>query len=293
MLRNHPKIAAPFKVVRAGGPPLVVEGVDVLAIDANHCPGSCMFLFINHRRGGEAALHTGDCRMSRGAYDGVRALRRLRGGGVSCLHLDTTYCDARYVFPAQERVLDWAARAVAAFVRRYPSCLVCIGAYYIGKERVQLAVARALGAKLYVDARREATMRLLEWPELEASLTGDPRATQVHVVAMGALGAAALEAHRRRTGSAADVILAVRPTGWAHTATPLEELRPRWSDGARVATLGVPYSEHSSFVELQQFVRWLKPLKVLPHVNVGDREKRERQDALIRPWYAKRSGVSE
>jgi len=284
VLANNPNIKSIIKTVRIGGPPVNIEGVEVLAIDANHCPGSCMFLFTNHRSG-EAMLHTGDFRALESMYSNVKELRRLRGGGITCLHLDTTYLSPTYVFPDQSRVLAWVGRAVSAFVQRYQKCLVCVGAYYIGKERIHLAIASTLRVKLYVDKRRAATIRLLDWPELEGMLTDDPRATNVHVVGMGALSMKSLMEHKARTGNEdRDVLLAIRPTGWAHSKTRLEELQPKWSGAARYAFLGVPYSEHSSFVELQRFVRWLKPLKVLPHVNVGDQTKRDEQDRLIRPW---------
>lgn len=40
--------------------PILVEGVRVTFIDANHCPGSAMILF--QVPGQRAVLHTGDCR---------------------------------------------------------------------------------------------------------------------------------------------------------------------------------------------------------------------------------------
>lgn len=43
----------------------------------------------------------------------------------------------------------------------------------------------------------------------------------------------------------------------------------------------VPYSEHSSFAELKQFVQWLNPVEILPHVNAGTQQKRTRMIQLL------------
>eukprot|EP00958_Prasinococcus_capsulatus_P007856 scaffold734_cov352-Prasinococcus_capsulatus_cf.AAC.6 len=44
----------------------------------------------------------------------------------------------------------------------------------------------------------------------------------------------------------------------------------------------VPYSEHSSFAELKQFVSWLQPVEIRPHVNAGTQQKRARMLRLLR-----------
>lgn len=265
----------------------IISGVEVTALDANHCPGSCMFLFKSLRTG-EVSLHTGDFRASEAVYASMRELRQLRGGGVTTLHLDTTYCNPTYVFPSQEKVLTWVAETVVSFVKRYPKSLICCGAYFIGKERIALALSHALGVKIYVDKRRFKTMKQLEWQELEEQLTDEPTETPLHVVNMGSLRENIVTKYCKDNVSNSkkiDVILAIRPTGWTHNAKQtLADIHPTIGRSGKYAFLGVPYSEHSSFVELQRFVRWLKPLHVLPHVNVGNVESRERQNRLIKPW---------
>lgn len=78
----------------------MVEGVEVTALDANHCPGSAMFLFRvpgggtgdggasgGGGSGGQVVLHTGDMRW----HDAMAAHPALSGARIDVLMLDTTY----------------------------------------------------------------------------------------------------------------------------------------------------------------------------------------------------------
>lgn len=80
--------------------PFTVEGVDIVAIDANHCPGSAMFLFSVPQKGctPRHILHTGDFRF----HPRMTATQALKSIKVHTLFLDTTYAGPRWTFPAQE-----------------------------------------------------------------------------------------------------------------------------------------------------------------------------------------------
>ncbi|KAI8819669.1 uncharacterized protein EV422DRAFT_620962 [Fimicolochytrium jonesii] len=139
----------------------------------------------------------------------------------------------------------------------------------------------------------------------------DARASAIHLVAMSQLKPTDVLSYIRRLNLDPDLVLCIRPTGWTFRprkgADPIEEekrgeaysvksLNPTYSSiyietdvnkqrsGApipasskrkqvRLVTLGVPYSEHSSFSELESFVKGVGKSvgKVVP--TVGKSEK--------------------
>jgi DNA cross-link repair 1A protein len=85
-----------------------IEGTNITIglIDANHCPGSVLFLFIIDNKDGTKTrhLHTGDFRASpRMCLHPF--IKQPENGPIHCLYLDTTYLNPQYAFPAQEECI--------------------------------------------------------------------------------------------------------------------------------------------------------------------------------------------
>ncbi|KAG0308523.1 DNA break repair nuclease [Dissophora globulifera] len=90
--------------------PTIVNGVTVRLMDANHCPGSVLFVFDleDPRR---RYLHTGDFRASPDmCVDPI--LRQPQNVPIDILYLDTTYSNPRYTFPPQDLVIRETANLV-------------------------------------------------------------------------------------------------------------------------------------------------------------------------------------
>lgn len=52
----------------------------------------------------------------------------------------------------------------------------------------------------------------------------------------------------------------------------------------KIACFSVPYSEHSSYAELEMFTVAMRAKRIVPTVNVHSDKSREAMDALIKDW---------
>ncbi|BBM99861.1 DNA cross-link repair 1A protein [Marchantia polymorpha subsp. ruderalis] len=235
-------------------------GVDVTFIDANHCPGSVMILF--EPPNGEAVLHTGDFRFCSAMRDNAS----LQSTSVHTLILDTTYCDQQYDFPKQEAVIQFVIEAIQAELFN-PETLFLIGTYTIGKERVFLEVGKVLQKKIYVGA---AKMKLLECMDLSAEdlkwLTCNDQESFIHVVPLWSISSfKRMSSISRHYRGRYKLLVAFSPTGWSFGRGKKKTPGKRHQQGTMIR-YDVPYSEHSSFCELKEFVKFIAPADIIPSV---------------------------
>ena len=152
-------------------PPVGGCEVRVTLMDANHCPGAVVLYFVLQSGSRlKRVLHTGDFRWSKDMLlsPSIKEIAHhpsnIRNLSV---YLDTTYCDPSYDFPPQDKILEEiTTNALSHLSKRPPkeSVLFIVGAYQIGKERVFMSIANALGIKIYVDkARKKTIMQYSDW----------------------------------------------------------------------------------------------------------------------------------
>ncbi|XP_076435182.1 DNA cross-link repair 1A protein-like [Babylonia areolata] len=258
--------------------PQQVTGVWLTLMEANHCPGAVIILF--ELPNGKKLLHTGDFR----ADPRMEEYPPLVGVAVDELYLDTTYCDPSYAFPPQREAVQFAVSTALKTVEREPHTLIVCGAYTIGKERIFIALAEALRTKVCVQPAKKRVLDCLEDSRLKNMVSLKWTDGCVHVLPMRQLNAKGLDQHLLQCPQFTSV-LAFEPTGWTHSnrTLSLDSLRPKFS-ARRITVYGVPYSEHSSFLEMKRFVQFLRPKKILPTVNNGNASSRRKMEAVFKQW---------
>ena len=265
--------------------PRVVENVEVVLLDANHCPGSVMFLF--RLPTGLSILHVGDFR----ADASMEKLPVLNLRTIDHIYLDTTYCDEQFDFPPQSQVLQYVRQLVRENVVRYPKLLVVCGAYTIGKEKVFVAAAEELDCLIWAPAAKRRILECLEDPGLVSRFTKDPSKARLHVLNLNEITPGKLRMNLEQFKGAFTHVLALNPTGWQHddnvSKCGLDAIRPK--SYGNVFIYGIPYSEHSAFSELKRFIRYFKPTKIIPTVAVKTAVKRQNMQNIFKAWLSEGS----
>ncbi|KAF7254324.1 DNA cross-link repair 1A protein [Varanus komodoensis] len=256
----------------------IINGIKVVLLDANHCPGAAMILFI--LTNGTVILHTGDFR----ADPSMECNPFLIGQKVHTLYLDTTYCSPEYTFPSQQEVIQFAVNTAFEAVTLNPRTLIVCGTYSVGKEKVFLAIAEVLGSKVSMSQEKYKTLQCLESAAINSLITLDWNNTLLHLMSMMQINFKSLQSHLNKFCGSFDHILAFKPTGWTYSngCCSLGDIQPQTR--GRITIYGIPYSEHSSFLEMKRFVQWLKPKKIIPTVNVGDWKARKEMEMHFRDW---------
>ncbi|KAF3443459.1 hypothetical protein FNV43_RR13141 [Rhamnella rubrinervis] len=153
----------------------------------------------------------------------------------------------------------------------------CPGAVQFLKEKILLEIARRCNRKVHVDARKMSILNILGSEE-SGVFTEDECGSDVHVVGWNVLGETwpyfrpnfvkmkEIMIERGYTRTVGFV-----PTGWTYEVKR-NKFSVRSKDALEIHL--VPYSEHSNYNELREYVRFLKPKRVVPTVGL-DVEKLE------------------
>lgn len=239
-------------------------GLYVTPIDANHCPGAVIFLYESIPYSGDLTfyLHCGDFRISRNMLNHP-LLRQFHLGGTHKLakvYLDTTYMNPNYNFPKQEQVCESISQLIKditegkqmikeSFGKSLQSritqflpiggksepkkCLVLVGTYLIGKERIAVSILKKLSqCPIFVSninsrGDKAEIVRAFQDPYLNSVLTTDPlglpgHQVVVHLVPMKIVGTLKEMTNYFNFNKYHDTFercVGLRPTGWTFQDT--------------------------------------------------------------------------
>ncbi|KAF9816618.1 hypothetical protein SFRURICE_019482 [Spodoptera frugiperda] len=268
---HHKIVAADLCISRLGVSPkcihviktdetIRIDGVEVTAVEANHCPGAVMLVFTLPN--GKTLLHTGDFRAS----PIMESYPVFWNKDIHTIYLDTTYCNPRYDFPTQEQSLEMALYilrqkkvALEKVGKKFSSVLIVCGTYTIGKEKFFLGMSRRVGCSVWACPEKDRVLAAVEGRSFSHA---PPHACQLHVVPMRDLTHEKLRSYLDSLKGAFSEIVAFKPSGWENGKSSSVERD-------MVTIHGIPYSEHSSFSELIRFVKFLKPKQVVPTVDIS------------------------
>jgi len=263
----------------------IVGGCELTAVDANHCPGSIMFVI--RLSSGETLLHVGDFR----ACQKMEEEPIFWNTKIDRIYLDTTYCKPEYDFPSQSDVISRTAEVVSNFVLSMPNTIVMVGAYTVGKERIFKQIAHVLNSKVWGDSKRVKTWRTIGDDEILERLVSDRNTAQVQVIMNHCISWPKLGEELNKLGGRWNHVLGVKPTGWTHGRGDDKE---KSLSAIQIVTRGhismleVPYSEHSSYSELKRFIQFLRidsEKQIVPTVNV---QRNKEMSLLFKTWIDER-----
>ncbi|KAI0234710.1 5' exonuclease Apollo [Lamellibrachia satsuma] len=214
------------------------ETMTVTVINANHCPGAVMYLFDGDFG---RILYTGDFR-----YEPYMSIHTVLAGvtNVDVLYLDNTYNCNACNFPTR----SVAKTMVCDIIRSHPHDDVVIGVRNLGKEDLLEYIAEKLQTWIAVTPAYYNTLSVLQRCNV---FTTDMRATFIRAVPMHLVKRTTLRQWNKNRPT-----IAILPTGLF------------FAEGSVRSTdlFVVPYSDHSSYSELEAFVEHVKPRLVVPIV---------------------------
>lgn len=216
------------------------ETMSVTLIDANHCPGSAMFIFEGYFG---KVLYTGDFRHCERIATHSAINRKV----FDVLYLDNTYCDPNCIFPSRTE----ATNEILEIIRRHSEHMVVIGLHNLGKEMLLHTIAKEFRTWIGVDPSRRETLELIEMPNV---FTCEIDKVRIRVVKKNEITEKNMQAWNSE-----EPTIAILPTClYVGGENPFGNL-----DNVFV----VPYSDHCSFEELQKFVQVVKPRRIIPIVH--------------------------
>ncbi|KAK0497910.1 beta-lactamase-like protein [Armillaria luteobubalina] len=255
------------------------NSVTVTAIDANHCPGSVMYL-VEGKNG--AVLHTGDLRAETWFLESLKrnpflqpylsTSGRQRSNVIK--PLEAIYLDTACVMNIEEvPTKEDAVNGLVALMQLLPeSTHFFINSWTWGYEDALKAIARAFDSRIHMDRYKHAIYsHLANEPLLRLISTHDAGSTRFHACErFERCEYVDVPANcPRATSTSGNQVVYINPV-----STMNEEQWAAYQHNTRlriveqeepVTCLLVPLARHSPLPELQRFVSLFRPKTIIPN----------------------------
>ncbi|KAF0972931.1 hypothetical protein FDP41_008783 [Naegleria fowleri] len=223
--------------------------MQVNVIDANHCPGGIMFLLEGYFG---TVLFTGDFR-----YD-PRILQApcFKDKKIDHLYLDDTFLDPVYDFPTRQE----AGQEIIQIIKSLPEdTRILLAVDHLGKEELLIALAQTFKTLIVVPEERLELLECMSDVIPIQLFTHNPEQGRILVKSKKEVSFNSIMFHRKSYPKVVGII----PSGWS--TKQLKEVKH--SDSSVIYR--VPYSLHSSYKELIEFVTQVRP-KIVYSSSRGD-----------------------
>eukprot|EP00794_Sanderia_malayensis_P007558 gene7558-8395_t len=233
------------KLLEIGVPRIIYDADEndsfiVTMFDANHCPGSVMFLF--EGKFGRI-FYTADFRC---VENMLETLKTCSVGKIDVAYVNKTFFEESIEFPTREE----ASQDVVDVIKQHPEYQILIFCHTLGKEDLLVKIATELKEWVIVSNKKMETLRLLELPNVVTTDISDGR--------IRVCGEREMHNHDIKEWIKSAQTILIFPTGLKNRNTSSYGLFDR--------IFFIPYSDHSCYSEIKQFLEFLNPDKVLPIV---------------------------
>lgn len=126
---------------------------------------------------------------------------------------------------------------------------------------------------IYVESYKRKILNILNDETINTYLVANAFQAKLHVIAMSKLNNIHhLLTYYESYKSKYDKVVAIKPTGWTYSERNNNNINIKRIDD-NISVYEISYSEHSSFLELCSFVKFLKYNQIVCTVNVKNSEK--------------------
>ncbi|ESO02275.1 hypothetical protein HELRODRAFT_188648 [Helobdella robusta] len=217
------------------------EKMVVTCFDANHYPGSVMFLFEGYFG---RILYTGDFRYRDEMFGAC--MKSLLSTPVDVLYLDNNYCNPKCLFPSKS---DCVAQIINLIKNNYRSKII-LGMNALGKEDLLYFLSNYFNCSIKVNEDRLKLQSILYENNKTSIYSQTSNTPNIEVITLNELDNAIKHIN--------ESYIVIIPTAAFMISADYQLFKNR------PFIHMIPYSGHSSYTELVHFVSKIRPRTVIP-----------------------------